>query len=134
MKDGQWFQAIDQKYLLPLFSNSVASRKHEEKKIARLAARDAATRSEFDLSGTGADDSTSAFGSGGGRRHFFSVEEDGDAGAYPSERDAEVVDEEDDDHQAPVFDATTFASGRNSTSGRTTPTRRTLSRDDGALH
>lgn len=126
MKDGQWFQAIDQKYLLPLFSNSVASRKHEEKKIARLAARDAAaSRSELDLSRAG-DDST-----GSARRNFFSVEEEGDANAYPSERDAVVVDEDEDEEQAtPIFDATSFASARRSTSGANTPTRRTFSHDN----
>ncbi|KAJ9473979.1 Endosomal/prevacuolar sodium/hydrogen exchanger [Pseudozyma hubeiensis] len=123
MKDGQWFQAIDQKYLLPLFSNSVASRKHEEKKIARLAARDAAA-SQLDLSGQAGD--TSA----GGRRNFFSVEEDGDAELYPAERDAVVVDEDDEDAGANVFDATSFASGRRSTSGRNTPTRRTFSQNE----
>ncbi len=123
MKDGQWFQAIDQKYLLPLFSNSVASRKHEEKKIARLAARDAAaSRSELDLSRAGDDTTASA------RRNFFSVEEEADAIAYPSERDAVVVDEDEDEEQAtPIFDATSFASARRSTSGANTPTRRTFS-------
>lgn len=35
MRDGQWFQKIDERYLLPMFSNSVASRKHEARKIAR---------------------------------------------------------------------------------------------------
>ncbi|PWZ03680.1 sodium/hydrogen exchanger, partial [Testicularia cyperi] len=120
MKDGQWFQAIDQKYLLPLFSNSVASRKHEEKKIARIAARDAASRSpEFD-----GDDA------GLGHRTFFSVEEDGDADLYPDERDAEVIEEDDD--SAPIFDATSSTTtGRlsGSASGSHTPTRRTFSRD-----
>ena len=128
MKDGQWFQAIDQKYLLPLFSNSVASRKHEEKKIARLAARDAAaSRSELDLSSAGSETTGSA------RRSFFSVDEDGDPEVYPAERDAVVVDEEDDEESGtPVFDATSFTSGRRSTSGANTPTRRTFSHDDGA--
>ncbi|TKY89943.1 hypothetical protein EX895_001241 [Sporisorium graminicola] len=132
MKDGQWFQAIDQKYLLPLFSNSVASRKHEEKKIARLAARDAASRSELDLSNAG---DTSA-GASGGRRNFFSVEEeDLEAEVYPAERDAVVVDDEDEDESStPVFDATSFASGRRSASGTHTPTRRTFSHDNDGGH
>ncbi|SPO28598.1 probable NHX1 - Na+/H+ exchanger of the prevacuolar compartment - involved in salt tolerance [Ustilago trichophora] len=125
MKDGQWFQAIDQKYLLPLFSNSVASRKHEERKTARLAARDAAAgRSELDLSHP----DVSASGSGG-RRNFFSVEGDGEADLYPGERDAVVVDEDDEDAGTPVFDATSFASARKSTSGANTPTRRTFSHE-----
>ncbi|CDU25339.1 probable NHX1-Na+/H+ exchanger of the prevacuolar compartment-involved in salt tolerance [Sporisorium scitamineum] len=133
MKDGQWFQAIDQKYLLPLFSNSVASRKHEEKKIARLAARDAASRSELDLSNPGDTSAAAA----GGRRNFFSVEEeDLDADVYPAERDAVVVDEEEEDDEGgtPVFDATSFASGRRSASGAHTPTRRTFSHDDDGGH
>ncbi|EST08042.1 Cation/H+ exchanger [Kalmanozyma brasiliensis GHG001] len=123
MKDGQWFQAIDQKYLLPLFSNSVASRKHEERKTARLAARDAAA-----LDPLSADASV-----GGARRSFFSVEEDGDADLYPAERDAVVVDEDDDDATTPVIDATsTFASAR-SRSGASTPTRRSFFTGDGDI-
>ncbi|CBQ68424.1 probable NHX1-Na+/H+ exchanger of the prevacuolar compartment-involved in salt tolerance [Sporisorium reilianum SRZ2] len=134
MKDGQWFQAIDQKYLLPLFSNSVASRKHEEKKMARLAARDAASRSELDLSAAG--DTSGGAGAGSGRRNFFSVEEeDVDADVYPAERDAVVVDdEEDEDAGTPVFDATSFASGRRSASGAHTPTRRTFSHEEDDGH
>ena len=131
MKDGQWFQAIDQKYLLPLFSNSVASRKHEEKKIARLAARDAAA-SQLDLS-LQVGDASAGGSAAGGRKNFFSVEEDGDADLYPAERDAVVVDEDDEDTGVPVFDATSFASGRRSTSGRNTPTRRTFSQNDEGL-
>ncbi|SNX85181.1 probable NHX1 - Na+/H+ exchanger of the prevacuolar compartment - involved in salt tolerance [Melanopsichium pennsylvanicum] len=129
MKDGQWFQAIDQKYLLPLFSNSVASRKHEEKKIARIAARDAAA-SQLDLSNPA--DTSSASGVGAGRRNFFSVQEDGDHDLYPAERDAVIVDEdEDEDGTTPVFDATSFASAtRRSTNGANTPTRRTFSHDN----
>ncbi|KAK0534802.1 monovalent cation:H+ antiporter, CPA1 (nhx1) [Tilletia horrida] len=38
MRDGQWFQKIDERYLLPMFSNSVASRKAEERKSARMRA------------------------------------------------------------------------------------------------
>ncbi|SPC62710.1 probable NHX1 - Na+/H+ exchanger of the prevacuolar compartment - involved in salt tolerance [Ustilago sp. UG-2017b] len=135
MKDGQWFQAIDQKYLLPLFSNSVASRKHEERKSARLAARDAATRSELDLSGAAGDSNVA---SSGVRRNFFSVEEDGDPDLYPAERDAVVVDEDDEDDEeeedgaTAVFDGTSFASATRSTSGANTPTRRTFSHDNGS--
>lgn len=129
MKDGQWFQAIDQKYLLPLFSNSVASRKHEERKTARLAARDAAaSRSELDLSSADVGGSGGG-GAAGGRRNFFSVEEDGDPDLYPSERDAVVVDEEEEDTGTPVFDATSFASARRGASGASTPTRRTFSHE-----
>lgn len=135
MKDGQWFQAIDQKYLLPLFSNSVASRKHEERKSARLAARDAATRSELDLGGAAGDTNVA---SSGVRRNLFLVEEDGDPDLYPAERDAVVVDEDDEDDEeeedgaTAVFDGTSFASATRSTSGANTPTRRTFSHDNGS--
>lgn len=39
MRDGQWFQRIDDRYLKPYFSNAVASRKHEERKAQRSASR-----------------------------------------------------------------------------------------------
>ncbi|PWN28018.1 sodium/hydrogen exchanger [Jaminaea rosea] len=39
MRDGQWFQRIDDRYLKPYFSNAVASRKHEERRSARAASR-----------------------------------------------------------------------------------------------
>lgn len=147
MKDGQWFQAIDQKYLLPLFSNSVASRKHEEKKIARLAARDAAA-TRFDTSTVHEDDtSTATAGDGGhgtGRRTFFSVDDedtDLDADTYPAERDALVIDDDDNDDDngratpspMPSLDTPSFVTGRTSSSGRNTPTRRTFSKDDDPL-
>lgn len=34
-RDGQWFTQLDERYLLPLFSNSVASRRHNLKKAGR---------------------------------------------------------------------------------------------------
>ena len=37
MRDGRWFSTLDQRYLTPLFTNSVASRKHEERRAARRA-------------------------------------------------------------------------------------------------
>lgn len=37
-RDGQWFTALDERYLLPLFSNSVASRRHHAKKAANRRA------------------------------------------------------------------------------------------------
>ncbi|KAI3628981.1 hypothetical protein CBS9595_000053 [Malassezia furfur] len=44
-QDGQWFQRIDERYLLPMFSNTVANRKHEQRKeqlqARRVASRDA---------------------------------------------------------------------------------------------
>lgn len=42
-QNGQWFQRIDERYLLPMFSNAVASRKHEQRRTmlqARRSARD----------------------------------------------------------------------------------------------
>ncbi|PKI84864.1 monovalent cation:H+ antiporter, CPA1 (nhx1) [Malassezia vespertilionis] len=36
-KDGEWFQRIDERYLLPMFSNTVANRKREQRKEARRA-------------------------------------------------------------------------------------------------
>ena len=36
-KDGQWFTALDERYLLPLFSNSVTARRHHAKKAKRAA-------------------------------------------------------------------------------------------------
>ncbi|WVW84847.1 sodium/hydrogen exchanger 3 [Kwoniella bestiolae CBS 10118] len=34
-RDGQWFTALDERYLLPLFSNSVTARRHHAKKATR---------------------------------------------------------------------------------------------------
>ncbi|KAN0061159.1 monovalent cation:H+ antiporter, CPA1 (nhx1) [Thecaphora frezii] len=110
MKDGQWFQNIDQKYLLPLFSNSVASRRHEEKKSARIAARGAAGRLD-------AVEGEEPYGDD----RAWTGEE-----AYPQERDAEIVEEEEEGSEV-VFDATGYEA--RSSSGRNTPVRRTLSRD-----
>ncbi len=36
-RDGQWFTALDERYLLPLFSNSVASRRHQAKRLIKRA-------------------------------------------------------------------------------------------------
>ncbi|KAK4684381.1 hypothetical protein P7C73_g5799, partial [Tremellales sp. Uapishka_1] len=36
-RDGQWFTALDERYLLPLFSNSVASRRHHAKKARKAS-------------------------------------------------------------------------------------------------
>lgn len=36
-RDGQWFTALDERYLLPLFTNSVASRRHHARKVSRRA-------------------------------------------------------------------------------------------------
>jgi sodium/hydrogen exchanger-like protein 6/7 len=34
-RDGQWFTALDERYLIPLFSNSVTARRHHAKKARR---------------------------------------------------------------------------------------------------
>jgi sodium/hydrogen exchanger-like protein 6/7 len=36
-RDGQWFTALDERYLLPLFSNSVASRRHHARKARKAS-------------------------------------------------------------------------------------------------
>ena len=38
-RDGEWFQRIDERYLLPMFSNTVANRKHEQRKEYLTARR-----------------------------------------------------------------------------------------------
>lgn len=48
-QDGQWFQRIDERYLLPMFSNTVANRRHEQRK-EQLQARRAASREVGDES------------------------------------------------------------------------------------
>lgn len=40
-QNGQWFQRIDERYLLPMFSNAVASRKHEQQRRTLRQARQA---------------------------------------------------------------------------------------------
>jgi sodium/hydrogen exchanger-like protein 6/7 len=37
-RDGQWFTALDERYLLPLFSNSVTARRHHAKKARKASA------------------------------------------------------------------------------------------------
>jgi len=38
-RDGQWFTALDERYLLPLFSNSVTARRHHARKAKRTSGR-----------------------------------------------------------------------------------------------
>nr|ASF90256.1 hypothetical protein SPAR04614 [Bartheletia paradoxa] len=42
-KDGAWFHALDERYLLPLFSNSVASRRHHAKIAGRKVSKQRAS-------------------------------------------------------------------------------------------
>lgn len=37
-RDGQWFTALDERYLLPLFSNSVTARRHHARKAKKASA------------------------------------------------------------------------------------------------
>jgi sodium/hydrogen exchanger-like protein 6/7 len=88
MRDGRWFSTLDQRYLTPMFTNSVASRKHEERKAMR--------RSEVALAAAegsgGVNRKVSA--SGGSSRN--SGQFDRSLGTF-DERDADILDEEDDD-------------------------------------
>jgi sodium/hydrogen exchanger-like protein 6/7 len=38
-RDGQWFNVLDEQYLLPVFSNAVASRRQASRKAMRSTAR-----------------------------------------------------------------------------------------------
>jgi sodium/hydrogen exchanger-like protein 6/7 len=51
-RDGQWFTNLDERYLLPLFTNSVASRRHHAKKASRKATGLSRRESDMHLSGT----------------------------------------------------------------------------------
>ena len=48
-RDGQWFTNLDERYLLPLFTNSVASRRHHAKKASRKASSLGLGRRESDM-------------------------------------------------------------------------------------
>lgn len=102
MRDGQWFQRIDERYLLPMFSNSVASRKHEARKSARMAHQaqaQAQAASEGIAGGAGG-----ATGAGAG------------VGDVPNERDAEITlgegDDDDDDDEDDEEGGFAIGSGR----------------------
>jgi sodium/hydrogen exchanger-like protein 6/7 len=121
MRDGRWFSTLDQRYLTPLFTNSVASRKHEERKAMR--------RSEVALaSSMGTADAPSS-GVGGVSSHSRSnsgatAGELGPLGPT-TERDAEVIDEdEEDDDEAFIRPLDSSTSTSTSTGGRRTPLRR----------
>lgn len=70
-RDGQWFQRIDERYLLPMFSNSVANRKHEMRREQAQARRHSsqppvplAVPYERDTSSNSLDDGEPALASG----------------------------------------------------------------------
>ncbi|GFZ45009.1 Endosomal/prevacuolar Na(+)/H(+) exchanger [Saitozyma sp. JCM 24511] len=66
-RDGQWFTALDERYLLPLFSNSVTARRHHAKKAKRASVYNG-----------GEDEGTA---SPRGQSFDMSREEEGDAGS-----------------------------------------------------
>lgn len=51
-RDGQWFTNLDERYLLPLFTNSVASRRHHAKKASRKASSSGRRESDMHVGGT----------------------------------------------------------------------------------
>ncbi|PWN47934.1 sodium/hydrogen exchanger [Violaceomyces palustris] len=140
MRDGQWFQKIDQKYLLPLFSNSVASRKHEQRKSARMAARAATGGGDPSGSGGGlagqGNGSTRTSDEWDGTHQQRSGGDQSDLDLNtPTERDAEIVEEaeelDDDDGEGLIlYDSSTLRPG--SATGSSTPTRRFSSREIGS--
>jgi sodium/hydrogen exchanger-like protein 6/7 len=128
MRDGRWFSTLDQRYLTPMFTNSVASRKHEERKAMRRSevALAAAEGSSVHLAGG---HSRKASASGGSSRN--SVQYDGagarSLGAF-DERDADVLDEEDDDDDGAFVRSLDGSSTSLTALGASAPTRRTNSR------
>ncbi|KDN45736.1 sodium/hydrogen exchanger [Tilletiaria anomala UBC 951] len=96
MRDGQWFQRIDERYLLPMFSNSVANRKAEERKKDRLEAQAAAVAlSKSAARSTSAARNELVFG----------------------ERDADVVEDDEDDEAEPTRPLVGTASGPSTLKG-----------------
>ncbi|PWN35818.1 sodium/hydrogen exchanger [Meira miltonrushii] len=128
MRDGRWFSTLDQRYLTPLFTNSVASRKHEERKAMRrgeAALASSMGTAETPSSGMGGISGT-AWHQGGG---MSSTSDLGPLGPL-SERDADVVDEDDEDEGfvRPLNTSTSTTGFNNPSSGRQTPIRRAASR------
>lgn len=118
MRDGRWFSTLDQRYLTPMFTNSVASRKHEERKSIR--------RSEVALAA--AEGSKKSSTPGGSSRNSLQV--DGGGGmrmlAAFDERDADILDDDDDDDGSLV--RSLDGSSSHSTGGGNSTIRRTNSR------
>lgn len=74
-RDGQWFTALDERYLLPLFSNSVTARRHH----ARKALSKRASVYNGAGGGSGAGGESGAGTPRGGSSLELSREEEGDA-------------------------------------------------------
>ena len=71
-RDGQWFTVLDERYLLPVFSNATASRKQATKKALLKAKRSsfAIDRSSGDIAGDDSfDGSGSPYLGAGGSNH-----------------------------------------------------------------
>lgn len=71
-RDGQWFTVLDERYLLPVFSNATASRKQATKKALLKAKRSsfAIDRSSGDIEGDDSfDGSGSPYLGAGGSNH-----------------------------------------------------------------
>lgn len=90
MRDGQWFQRIDDRYLKPYFSNAVASRKHQEKRNARMASASYGQGSPSSEAAAAA-----AAGAASGRSSFAAAgdrDEDGTAALWEAEAAAREPD------------------------------------------
>lgn len=120
MRDGRWFSTLDQRYLTPMFTNSVASRKHEERKSMR--------RSEVALAA--AEGSKKSGTPGGSSRNSLQIE--GGMRMLPTfnERDADILDDDDDDDGSLVrsLDGSSSHSAGGGGGGGNSTVRRTNSR------
>ena len=122
MRDGRWFSTLDQRYLTPLFTNSVASRKQEERKAMRRSGVVMAA-----AEGVAGGSAATRWSAGESGRN--SVQFEGGLGPLGSfdERDADVLDEEDDDDEGAFVKSLDGNSTSHSTGG-SAPVRRSSSR------
>ncbi|TYJ56407.1 sodium/hydrogen exchanger 3 [Cryptococcus floricola] len=77
-RDGQWFTALDERYLLPLFSNSVTARRHHAKKAVKRGTAAAAAGAAGSASGGGS-------GAGTPRGVSFEMTDEGYGGDMENE-------------------------------------------------
>lgn len=132
VRDGRWFSTLDQRYLTPLFTNSVASRKHEERRAMRRS--EVALAREEEEQGAGSSsgrsawrDSMSAMGTNSSRPGLGPNDSLGPLG---QERDADVLEEEDEEDDGDAYTGAAADTGqlkRLNSTGNATP-RRTHSR------
>jgi len=118
IRDGQWFQKIDERYLLPMFSNSVASRKHEARKVARKEGINANLNEEGEEEG--------GEGVGSSRTGLQSEGIKDDSNWDEVEKDAEIADDDGDESE----DFFNLNQGGASGSKRRTPTGSRRASDD----